>query len=304
MSLSAGAPGSGDFPSCSVSRPVSASKSGASFHEVVQWSSSLSSSSLLVQEAPPLVIPMGQDVEEEEEYYRSVSLVCRFNGFWPKLVDLNSWISATWIPIMQQQAFIHPCAKGFFIVEFDIEEDRDLILNSGLWFWGNSGLCMKPWTPSFNPATDILSSAPVWVRLPNLPLHLWGLPSLEAIGSALGKFHYESRETSRHNTSTFSHICMEMDFSKGFPTEVILTGKNYSWSQKLDYERVSLHCRSCFETDILQPIVPKGPRRTKSLENPLGGWDQMTTIKLSRSPLKPTKRRLSQIFLLNQLRYR
>jgi hypothetical protein len=74
---------------------------------------------------------MGQDVEEEEEYYRSVSLVCRFNGFWPKLVDLNSWISTTWIPIMQQQAFIHPCAKGFFIVEFDIEEDRDLILNSG-----------------------------------------------------------------------------------------------------------------------------------------------------------------------------
>jgi hypothetical protein len=77
---------------------------------------------------------MGQDVEEEEEYYRSVSLVCRFNGFWPKLVDLNSWISTTWIPIMQQQAFIHPCAKGFFIVEFNIEEDRDLILNSGCGF--------------------------------------------------------------------------------------------------------------------------------------------------------------------------
>jgi hypothetical protein len=87
---------------------------------------------------------MGQDVDEEEEYYRSMSLVCRFNGFWPKLADLNNWISATWIPIMQKEAFIHPCAKGFFIVEFDIEEDRDLIFNSGLWFWGNSGLCMKP----------------------------------------------------------------------------------------------------------------------------------------------------------------
>jgi hypothetical protein len=44
---------------------------------------------------------------------------------------------------MQQQAFIHPCAKVFFIVEFDIEEDHDLILSSGLLFWGNSGLFMK-----------------------------------------------------------------------------------------------------------------------------------------------------------------
>jgi hypothetical protein len=70
----------------------------------------------------PLVIPMGQDVEEEEEYYRSMILFCHFNGFWPKLVDLNSWISATWIPVMQQQDFIHPCAKVFFIVEFYIKE--------------------------------------------------------------------------------------------------------------------------------------------------------------------------------------
>ena len=58
---------------------------------------------------------------------------------------------------MQQQAFVHPCAKGFFIVEFDIEEDRDLILNLGLWFSGKSGFGMKPWTPSFNLATDKLS---------------------------------------------------------------------------------------------------------------------------------------------------
>jgi hypothetical protein len=138
-SIFVGAPSSGAIPSISVTRSVSISQSGVSFRDVVQWDSA-PSSSLLVKEAPSLVIPMGQDAEEEEEYYRSMSLVCRFNGFWPKLVDLNSWILATWIPIMQQQAFIHPCAKGFFIVEFDIEEDRDLILNSGRGF-GETQVC-------------------------------------------------------------------------------------------------------------------------------------------------------------------
>jgi len=49
----------------------------------------------MVQEAPSFVISMGQYVEEEELYYIFVSLVYCFNGFWPKLVDLNNWISAT-----------------------------------------------------------------------------------------------------------------------------------------------------------------------------------------------------------------
>ena len=163
---------------------------------------------------------------------------------------------------MQQQDFIHPCAKVFFIVEFDIEEDHDLILSLGLLFWGNLGLFMKRQSP-FNPASDTLSSTPLWVRLPNLPLHFCGLPTLELIGSTLEKFHFESHETTRYNTSTFARICVEMDFSKGFPTKVILTGKSYSWSQKLDYERISLRCRSCFEIGHLASHCPKGPKKNR-----------------------------------------
>jgi len=164
---------------------------------------------------------------------------------------------------MQEQAFIHPCAKGFFIVEFDIEEDRDLILNLGPWFWGNSILCMKPWTP-FNLATDILSSTLVWARLPNLPLHFLGFPSFESIGLTLGMFHFACHETKRHITSTFARICLKIDFSKWFPTKVIFTSKNNSWSHKLDYERVSLHCRSCFEIGHLATHCPKGPKKNRN----------------------------------------
>jgi hypothetical protein len=143
---------------------------------------------------------------------------------------------------MQKEAFIHPCAKGFFIIEFEIEEDRDLIFNSRSVVLRKLRFVHETLESFFQLVFEILSSTPTWVRLPNLPFHFWGLPSLEAInGSTLGKFHFASRETTRHNTSTFSRICVEMEFSKGFPNEVILIGKNYSWSQKLDYERVSLH---------------------------------------------------------------
>jgi len=164
---------------------------------------------------------------------------------------------------MKHEDFIHLCSKGFFIVEFDMQEDHDLGFNLGMWFWGNSGLCMKPWSPSFNPTTYILYSAWVWVRLSNLPLHFLGLLSLENIGLALGKFHFASRETTRHDTSTYARVCMEMDFSKGFWAEVILTGKNYSGTHKIDYERVSLGCISCFQTCHIASHYPKGSRKIR-----------------------------------------
>jgi len=101
-SIYVGAPRSGAIPSILVAKQILVSQSSVSFQYVGQRDYASSSySSLIVKEPPSLVIPMGQNAWDEEEYYRSVSLVCHFNGFWPKLVDLNSCISATWIPIMQ-----------------------------------------------------------------------------------------------------------------------------------------------------------------------------------------------------------
>jgi hypothetical protein len=106
---------------------------------------------------------------------------------------------------------------------------------------------MKPWIPSFDPVTNSLSRAPVWVRPPNLPLYLLGLPSLRAIKNSLGKFHQRCEQTKNYSNTTYARICVEMDFSKGFLAEIILIGESSSWSQKLDYENVYFHCKVCFE---------------------------------------------------------
>ena len=128
------------------------------------------------------------------------------------------------------------------MVVFDSTSDRDKVFNSGPWFWVRADLSMQLWTPAFDPSTDCISSAPVWVRLPYLPLHLWGDESLQSIVNGLDKFIYKSSD-SKPALSTFTRICMEMDFSKGFPAEIILQGKDYSRTQKLDYENLSFRSR-------------------------------------------------------------
>jgi hypothetical protein len=122
---------------------------------------------------------------------------------------------------------------------------------------------MKPWSPSFDPSKDSLSSAPVWVRLPNLPLHLWDLSSLRSIGNVLGRFHFRCPEIEKYNIYMYARICVEMDFSKGFLDEIILTGDNYSWNQKLDYEKIALRCRACFSMGHLATQCPRGPKKAR-----------------------------------------
>jgi len=126
---------------------------------------------------------------------------------------------------------------------------------------------MKPWSPSFDPTLEQNSSAPVWVRLPNLPLHLLNSTSLEAIGNALGTFYFSSEDTQAYSKTTYACICMEMDFSKGFPSEICLTSKSYVWIQKLDYKNVLFGCRSCFETRHLAKDCPKESHNSNPRKN-------------------------------------
>jgi len=67
----------------------------------------------------------------------------------------------------------------------------------------------------------------------------------------------------------------EMDFSKRFLAEIILGCKNYSWTQKLDYERITLQCRACFET---WHILRKIERRGGNNANQPGGMAPMKII--------------------------
>jgi hypothetical protein len=138
-----------------------------------------------------------------------------------------------------------------------------LIFSSDPWFWGSSGLCLKPWSLSLDPSKDSLSSAPVWVKLPNLPLHFWSLSSFRAIDNSLGRFHFRSPESENYNTWTYTWICEEMGFNKGFAAKIILTRDNYSWTQKLDYEKNALRCRACLDTGHLEAQCPKGPKKVR-----------------------------------------
>ena len=81
-----------------------------------------------------------QEVTKLFSILQTHALICRFNGFWPSSYDLHNWIYTNWTTNCQ----ILLCSKGFFVVQFESQEDYQKIIEQGPWFWGRAGLFLTP----------------------------------------------------------------------------------------------------------------------------------------------------------------
>ncbi|GLJ53939.1 hypothetical protein SUGI_1152740 [Cryptomeria japonica] len=99
-----------------------------------------------------------------------------------------------------------------------------------------------------NPSLETFNNIPIWVRLPKLPLHFWVDPLFEEVGDALGDFLMVDNDSNEIYHSTFAHILVEIDTSKGLPTEISLNTSKGCWVQPLDYEGIPFRCKIYFKT--------------------------------------------------------
>ncbi|KAK1285490.1 hypothetical protein QJS10_CPB20g00704 [Acorus calamus] len=67
-----------------------------------------------------------------------------------------------------------------------IIEDLKSTLEGGPWTMDHHPFILRKWTPQVRMENERLSSIPIWIRLPNLPLHLWEEDCLSYIGGLLG----------------------------------------------------------------------------------------------------------------------
>jgi hypothetical protein len=170
------------------------------------------------------------------------SLIGKFTGLWPSPKTVEAWMDDRWKSLIKGTTSLFAVGRGFFVFSFLTKEDCDLVFRSGPYFMGSRGLFLAPWTIDFNPEVEI-TAAPVWVRLPHLPLHLWGTSSLEDIGNKLGRF-LDSAEP-KGDQYTCARICVEVNLEKGLPEAIKLSLGEWCHIQELDYEQIPFKCLRC-----------------------------------------------------------
>jgi hypothetical protein len=84
-------------------------------------------------------------------------------------------------------------------------------------------MLLREWKPNFNLKNDMLRTIPIWVKLPQLPLYLWGVKSLSKIGSALGIPLVTDECTANKFRISYARLLVEVDITKELPKEITIT---------------------------------------------------------------------------------
>jgi hypothetical protein len=182
------------------------------------------------------------------------TLIGKFMGLWPSPKTVEAWMDERWKMLIQGEVSLCAVGRGFFVFSFARKVDRDLVFRSGPYFMGSRGMFLAPWTLDFNPGAEI-TAAPIWVRLPHLPLHLWGLSSLEEIGNKLGRF-LDSAEP-KGDQYTCTRICVEVNLENGLSDAIKLSLGEWCHIQELDYEQIPFKCLRCHAYGHFAKSCPK-----------------------------------------------
>ncbi|KAL6578123.1 hypothetical protein OROMI_010451 [Orobanche minor] len=97
------------------------------------------------------------------------------------------------------------------LFRFTCEEDYTRFWSRQVWHMAGFLMRVLKWTPDFDPLVEA-SFAPVWVKFPYLPIHLFDKQSLFQIASALGKPLRIDSSTAELTRAYTPRVCVEMDY--------------------------------------------------------------------------------------------
>ncbi|XP_058774240.1 uncharacterized protein LOC131648504 [Vicia villosa] len=134
---------------------------------------------------------------------------------------------------------------GYFIFIFKSLEDQSKVMEQGPYFIYGKPLFLKYWSIDFELKDDLLRVLPLWITLPNLPLHLWGKKSIYKITSALGRPIMTDECTAQKLRISYARVLVEVDITRPVKESICISLNGKDWEQKVEYEWKPKYYQSC-----------------------------------------------------------
>lgn len=110
----------------------------------------------------------------------------------------------------------------------------------------NMPVLLREWRRDFNLKKDLLRALPLWVKLPNLPLYLWGDNTLGKIVSAIGSPIVTDECTASKLQVSYARILVEVDITKELPQEITIRDRSGNkLQQAIKFEWKPEFCPKC-----------------------------------------------------------
>lgn len=145
-----------------------------------------------------------------------------------------------------ENAEIYYHNDDYFVVKCEARTDQERLLFEGPYMIASIPVIIKEWRTDFKLEDEVLKEVPLWVRLPNLPLHCWSGDSLSRIGSVLGTPLCVDECTTQQSRISYARVLVEVDITKPLTYKIPITGKyGVELSQQVYYEWVPIFCPKC-----------------------------------------------------------
>ncbi|KAL2235590.1 UNVERIFIED_CONTAM: hypothetical protein Sindi_1291200 [Sesamum indicum] len=150
------------------------------------------------------------------------------------------------------------------------EEDFARIWLRGEWTFDSFHMRVFKWTPNFDPKIE-LAIAPVWIRLPELPVHLFEKNALFTLASKIGKPLRMDEPTADLSRPDLARVCVELDLTAPKVHVVYLNIEGKTYRQQILYENCPPYCSSCNHLghDIANCIVKLNNEKSRADLEPM-----------------------------------
>ncbi|KAL5172015.1 hypothetical protein HKD37_16G044853 [Glycine soja] len=184
-----------------------------------------------------------EDIVSEKKFWEN-ALVMYVLGGELSMNGVKQFITKAWNFV--QLPAIYYYDDGYFLLKFNTHKDMDDVMLRGPYTVRNMPMLLREWKPGFNLKQDMLRTLPIWIQLPQLPLHLWGARSLGKIGSALGKPITTDECTAKKYRVSYARILVEVDVTQKLPNDItIRDSEGKKLKQPVHYEWKPMFCDKC-----------------------------------------------------------
>ncbi|KAK1270522.1 hypothetical protein QJS04_geneDACA004225 [Acorus gramineus] len=220
----------------------------------ISWPSLVSSNSpALHRESIPFLPPSEEDgelvvnVEDEDcelakEYWAN-SIVGYIIGISPAYTSFVQFLKGLWNPKGDFKVLLK--GNGFFLVQFNLEEDMLAVLEGGPWTMSNRPFIIRKWMMESRMEQSQLTSISVWIRLPNLPLHLWTPTGIGKVTSAIGTPLFMDTATCMQTHISYATVCVEIEAGQPLCDSISVIHNGEVEHYHVQYEWKPIACSAC-----------------------------------------------------------
>ncbi|XP_016206281.1 uncharacterized protein LOC107646618 [Arachis ipaensis] len=130
---------------------------------------------------------------------------------------------------------------GYFLIKFDLWEDRERVLLGGPWMIAGNYVAVKPWCPSFHLCEDFFGSILVWIRIIGLSIWYYSEKAILNIARAVGKPIKVDLATKSAERGKYARACIQINLGQSVIRKILVDGFEYA----IEYENLHLICGKC-----------------------------------------------------------